>query len=261
MSRLAAGSRPVALVTGVSRRIGIGAAIAEALAEDGFDVALTCWTAYDARMEWGSRPGDLADIESRLGSHGAATVTLEADLVDVATPAAVFDAVEAGLGPVDVLVLNHAESVDSDLLTTTVESFDRHYAVNVRASWLLIREYAERCARTGPAASSRRRIIALTSDHTAGNVPYGATKGALERIVVAAARELGHLRITANAVNPGATDTGWMSDQLLRDTAAEVPLGRVGTPADAAALVSFLCSERGAWVNGQVLHSDGGRHS
>lgn len=100
--------------------------------------------------------------------------------------------------------------------------------------------------------------MALTSDHTAGNLPYGASKGALDRIVLAAARELGGLGITANVVNPGPTDTGWMSASLRAEIEQRSPLGRLGTPQDAAALVAFLCTERGEWINGQLLHSDGG---
>ena len=140
------------------------------------------------------------------------------------------------------------------ILDTTVESFERHFAVNARANWLLIREFATRfCSEPGSG-----RIIALTSDHVAGNLPYGASKGALDRIVVAAARELGHLGITANVINPGATDTGWMSGEKMREIAARVPLGRVSTPRDCARLVTFLCSAQGGWITGQLLHSNGG---
>jgi 3-oxoacyl-[acyl-carrier protein] reductase len=93
-----------------------------------------------------------------------------------------------------------------------------------------------------------------------GNLPYGATKGALDRLVVAAARELAALGVTANVVNPGPVDTGWMSDELKAEVVAATPLGRGGTPRDTAALVSFLCSADGGWVNGQLLCSDGGLH-
>jgi 3-oxoacyl-[acyl-carrier protein] reductase len=151
----------------------------------------------------------------------------------------------------------HCESLDSGLLDTSVESFDRHYAVNVRASWLLVKEYAERF----PAAQvGRGRIVALTSDHVVGNLPYGATKGALDRMVIGAARELAHLRVSANVVNPGPVDTGWMSEALRASVAEATPLGRGGTPEDTAALVSFLLSAEGGWVNGQLLASDGGLH-
>jgi 3-oxoacyl-[acyl-carrier protein] reductase len=148
----------------------------------------------------------------------------------------------------------HCESVDSSILDTTVESFDRHFAVNARATWLLIREYGRRF--TGVPGSGR--IIALTSDHTVHNLPYGASKGALDRITLAAAHELAHLGISSNVINPGPVDTGWMTDEIRASGIKQTPLGRLGTPQDTANLVDFLCSEQGQWINGQLLLSNGG---
>ncbi|HWM22868.1 MAG TPA: SDR family oxidoreductase [Ilumatobacteraceae bacterium] len=247
--------RRVVLVTGVSRLSGIGAAVAERLAADGWDVAITYYTGYDERMPWGSTPSDVDTIVERCRAHAARTGAIEADLTDAGTPAGVFDEVERDLGAVEALVMCHCESVDSDIRTTTVESFDRHYAVNVRATWLLIREFAERYR---PDVARRGRIIAFTSDHTVDNVPYGATKGALDRLVLAAAAELRDLAVTANVVNPGPNDTGWMTDDLKEWLVARTPLGRLGRPTDAADLISFLCSPEGGWINGQLLTSDGG---
>jgi 3-oxoacyl-[acyl-carrier protein] reductase len=257
MSQTASEPRPVVLVTGVGRTVGIGAAIALRLAEDGWDVATTQWTAYDDRMPWGRRDEDPVAVAAALTERGARTMAVQADLSDVRSPAEIFDAVTAELGPVTALVMCHCESVDSSILDTTVESFDRHYAVNVRASWLLVKEYAGRFPRS---QTGKGRIVALTSDHTVHNLPYGATKGALDRLVVAAARELQDLRLTANVVNPGPVDTGWMSDELRAQILSETPLGRGGRPQDTASLVSFLLSEDGGWLNGQVLCSDGGLH-
>jgi 3-oxoacyl-[acyl-carrier protein] reductase len=242
-------ARPVALVTGVGRREGIAAAIAQRLADDGWDIATTYWAPYDERMPWGRDPDDPPIVRS-----DGRTISIEADLEDVTTATRVFDEIETRLGPVTGLVLSHAESVDSDILTTSVESFDRHFAVNTRASWLLIAEHARRY-RAAPGAG---RIVALTSDHTVGNLPYGASKGALDRIVLAAAREFAHLRITANVINPGPIDTGWMTPQQVEHVIARNPRGRAGQPTDTAALVAFLCSPDGEWINGQLLHSDGG---
>jgi 3-oxoacyl-[acyl-carrier protein] reductase len=250
-------SRPVALVTGVGRLVGIGAALATRLAQDGWDVATTHWTPYDDRMPWGRQDGDVERIGTAIRAHGARHVAVPADLSDVAAPAAVFDAVEEALGPVVALVMAHCEGVDSGLRDTSLDSFDRHFAVNARASWLLIRELAARM----PAPDERGRIVALTSDAVVGNLPYGASKGALDRIVLAAARELADLRVTANVVNPGPVDTGWMDDALRDRIAAATPRGRGGRPTDTAALVSFLCSEEGGWVNGQLLNADGGLHA
>jgi 3-oxoacyl-[acyl-carrier protein] reductase len=252
-------TRPVVLVTGVGRAVGIGAAIAVRLAEEGWDVATSHWTPYDERMPWGPRADDPEQVLELVRAAGARAVAVPADLTSVAAPRALFDAVEAELGAVTGLVLSHAESVDSGLLDTEVESFDRHFTVNVRASWLLVKELAQRFP-ADAVEGGRGRVVALTSDHVVGNLPYGASKGALDRVVVAAARELEHLRVTANVVNPGPVDTGWMSDELREQVARSTPRGRGGTPQDAAALVSFLMSEQGGWVNGQLLHSDGGLH-
>lgn len=146
----------------------------------------------------------------------------------------------------------HCESVDSGILTTSQKSFDCHFAVNARASWLLIKEFADQIPADGG------RILALTSDHTVNNMPYGASKGALDRIVIAAARELAHLNITANVINPGPIDTGWMDDQTRAHLAARQPGGRLGVPQDIASLVSFLVSPAGHWINGQLIKADGG---
>ncbi len=245
-------SRPVALVTGVSRPQGIAVAVAERLAADGFDVACCGWTRYDQRVHGGA--GDVAAVLDERLSPDARHLFVDVDLEDAASIPALFDDVKSRLGPVSVLVMAHCESVDSGLLDTTVESFDRHFAVNARASWLLIREFGFRV----PATAGRGRVIALTSDHVVGNLPYGASKAALDAITLAAAREFAGRGVTANVINPGPTDTGWMSPELLERVAAATPLGRVGRPSDVAHLVSFLCSAEGGWINGQLLHSDGG---
>ncbi|WP_330269119.1 SDR family oxidoreductase [Streptomyces griseorubiginosus] len=253
-TRTEAPARPLALITGVGRTVGIGAGIARQLAASGWDIAFTYWTPYDARMSWGVEPGATATIERLLAERGAATAAIEADLADPGTPARVFGEAERRIGPVTALVMSHCESVDSGLLDTTVESFDRHFAVNTRATWLLIREFGRRFTAT-PGTS---RIISLTSDHTVGNLPYGASKGAMDRITLAAAHELAHLGVTANAVNPGPVDTGWMSEEIRAHCLEATPLGRLGTPQDTAHLVDFLCSREGQWVNGQLLKSNGG---
>jgi 3-oxoacyl-[acyl-carrier protein] reductase len=136
--------------------------------------------------------------------------------------------------------------------TTRFRRCDRR--LNARATWLLIREYGRRLRGN----HGTGRIISLTSDHTVGNLPYGASKGALERITLAAARELAHLGVTANVINPGPVDTGWMSDDIRAAGTSQTPLGRLGVPQDTGHLVDFLCSPQGGWINGQLLMSNGG---
>jgi 3-oxoacyl-[acyl-carrier protein] reductase len=253
--QIPAAGRPAALVTGVGRTAGIGAGLARQLAASGWDIAFSCWSPYDDRMTWGgAEAGATQAIAAALAERGAASVAIEADLADPAVPAQVFDRAERELGPVTALVMCHCESVASGLLDTTVGSFDRHFAVNARATWLLIREFGLRFR----GAAGTGRIIALTSDHTVGNLPYGASKGALDRITLAAAQELAHLGISANVINPGPIDTGWMTDEIRAAGRAQTPLGRLGTPRDTAHLVDFLCSPQGQWINGQLLMSNGG---
>lgn len=246
--------RPLALVTGAGRMIGIAATIVTKLADTGWNVAFGHWPAYDERMPWGQDSAAAEQLTTAITDRGGKALPIVADLTDPTAPAAMFDQATSRLGPVTALVMCHAESVDSTIRDTTVESFDRHFAVNARASWLLIREHANRF--TGTFGTGR--IIALTSDHTAGNLPYGASKGALDRIVQASARELSDLGITANVINPGAVDTGWMNPELRDLITTRTPLGRLGTPTDCANLVAFLCSPDGGWINGQLLYSNGG---
>jgi 3-oxoacyl-[acyl-carrier protein] reductase len=249
-----AATRPIALVTGAGRRLGIATATARRLAEAGWDVAFTHFEPYDARMAWGPDTGATQELADQLTRAGARVHPIEADFEDPSAPRQVFAQVIHRLGPVSALVLGHCESVDSGLMDTSIESFDRHFAVNTRASWLLIREFASQFSGT-PGSG---RIVALTSDATVGNVPYGASKGALDRIVIAAAKELAGLGVTANCVNPGPTDNGWMTEQQKVGLTNATPLGRLGQPRDAANLIAFLCSPDGGWINGQLLHSDGG---
>ena len=134
-------TRPVALVTGVSRKIGIGAAISLALAKTGWDVATTYWRPYDAAMPWGIDESEAVAINDRIRDSNVRTVSIEADLSDIASPKRVFDHVESSLGPVSALVMAHCHAVESNIENTTVESFDLHFAVNARATWLLTREF------------------------------------------------------------------------------------------------------------------------
>lgn len=215
---------PLALVTGAARANSIAAGIVPRLAADGWDV-------ITSDLDTGDYPCDLSDASA---------------------PTALVERIAHERGPLSALVLSHAHDVESGILDTTAASFDTHIAVNARATLLLIAAFARQVDATGGA------IVAFTSDHTSGNLPYGASKGALDRIVISAARELGPHLISANVVNPGPIDTGWMDDETRTTLTSYHPLGRAGTPKDIAGITAFLLSAEGRWINGQLLHADGG---
>lgn len=215
---------PLALVTGAARANSIAAGIVPRLEADGWEVVTS----------------DLA------------TGDYPCDLSSPTAPTELIARISSERGPVHALVLSHAHDVETGILDTTAESFDHHVAVNARASLLLIAAFARQVDAGGGA------IVAFTSDHTTGNLPYGASKGALDRIVISAARELGPRNISANVVNPGPIDTGWMDAETRDALTGYHPLGRMGTPRDIAGVTAFLLSEPGRWISGQLLQTDGG---
>jgi 3-oxoacyl-[acyl-carrier protein] reductase len=250
-------ARPVVLVTGVSRRRGIAAAVARRLASSGWDLALTGWPAYDQALSWGRDTGAAGELLDQAAAAGARAVYVPADLSQAGVIAGVFDQAEQALGPVIALVVvhNYESEPGGGLLEVTAAEFDRSMAVNPRATLFLMAEFARRFS--GP--HGRGRIVTFTSGlPLKGTIAYAASKGAIEWITISAAADLAGHGITANAVNPGPNDTGWMTDELLAWHASQSPLGRTGRPEDAAELVAFLCSEHSGWVTGQILTSDGG---
>ena len=243
---------PSVLITGTGRRRGIAAGIALGLAADGWDVALSHFQPYDDRLAMGGDPDDAEQLADELRGRGRRVVLVPGDLEDPTIPQRIVEAAAEQLGTLDALIMCHTESVASGVLDTTVESFDRHYAVNIRGTWLLLAAFARQLPTSGGT------VVALTSDHTVGNLPYGVTKGGLDRLVLAAAHELGESGLRANVINPGPIDTGWMTVEIRLAATSQQPTGRLGTPDDTANLVRFLLSEQGFWVNGQLLYSNGG---
>lgn len=246
----------IALVTGASRRQGIGAAIARELARAGADLFITYYHPYDATMPWGAEPGGPDTLLAELHAAGVRAAGVELDLSRPEAASRLFDAVEAELGPVTILVNNAAYSTTGGIEALTAGDLDRHYAVNVRGTALLCREFAIRL----PAPPGR--IVNLTSGQGLGpmadELAYAASKGAVEAFTVSLSAALAARGITVNAVDPGATATGWMTPELKQELAARAPLGRVGEPEDAARLIRFLVSPAGGWITGQILHSRGG---
>jgi 3-oxoacyl-[acyl-carrier protein] reductase len=248
--------RGTILITGVGRRRSIGAGLALGLAADGWDLVLSYWEPYDERLGYERGAHDTEDVAAECRRHGS---RVQVEPADLATAGAAADLVTAAAEAGDLrgLVMSHCEGTDSSVLDTTLESWERHFAVNARAVWLLIKAFAEHLP-AEPTTQARGRIVALTSDHAVHNLPYGASKGALDRVVVAAAAELADRGIRANVINPGPIDTGWMTPEIRAAALAQTPAGRLGTPADTADLVRFLMSDAGGWITGQVLHSSGG---
>lgn len=248
---------PIAVVTGVGRRAGIGAAICRALARNGVDVMLAYWRPYDASMDWGSDQEMPRLLIDELLSFGVRCAATEIDLSEPDAPSRLLDATELELGRPTILVNNATVSLQTDVLSLTSQHLDAHYAVNVRATTMLCVEMARRHAAGHPG-----RIVNLTSGQSLGPMPnelaYAATKGAIEALTVSLAPPLAERGITINAVNPGPTETGWISDALRTDLLNNAPMGRLGTPEDCARLVAFLVSDEAGWITGQVIHSEGG---
>lgn len=240
----------VALVTGVSRQIGIGASVATRLNELGATVFATGWPPHDAEMPWGEQ-----DV-------GGPFPISRHDLEDPDTPAALVDEVCEANGRIDIVAAVHARSSHQSLEELTVEELDRTWNANVRSILLLAKQFAARHVPPRPEQSPTGRMLWFTSgQHLAPmdtELPYAASKGALHQLTASLGRSLARSRIVANCINPGPVDTGWADGPFHKQIADMFPDGRWGTPEDVANLVAFLVSDEGAWIRGQVLDSEGG---
>lgn len=247
----------IAIVTGASRKIGIGAAIARALAEIGVDLFITYYRPYDATMPWGSAAQEAEALIDELRTMGVRAAGMELDLAQPDAAPLLFDSVEKLLGPADILVNNATNSERDGVENLTADLIDRHYAVNVRGMMLLCAEFVRRFHK-----AEGGRIINMSSGQGVGPMPgelaYVATKGAVEAFTLSLSAEVMGRGITVNAVDPGVTDTGWMTPDLQAQFSAQSPSGRVGLPEDAARLVRFLASAEAKWITGQTIHSRGG---
>jgi 3-oxoacyl-[acyl-carrier protein] reductase len=165
--------------------------------------------------------------------------------------------VERQLGTPHILVNNAAAGRLGGIDALTAEMLDEHYAVNVRAMALLCAEFVRRFK-----GEQGGRIINLTSGQGLGPMPdelaYVASKGAIEAFTVSLSPAAMRRGITVNAIDPGATDTGWMTETQKTDWVAHAAGGRLGLPADAARLAAFLATDDAAWITGQIIHSRGG---
>jgi 3-oxoacyl-[acyl-carrier protein] reductase len=237
----------VAIVTGGSR--GIGAAIAERLAGDGFTVVIN----------YAGGTAEAEALAAKIEQAGGRAVTAQADVSDPAAVSRMFDMAEAAFGGVDVLVNNAGVMRLTPLADSDDALFDSHIAINLKGTFNTLREAARRLLNGG-------RIINLSSSQAGLLYPgygiYAATKAAVEAMTHVLSKELRGRNITVNAVAPGPTATKLFlqgkSKEAIEQLAKLAPLERIGEPADIAATVSFLAGPDGSWINGQVLRPNGG---
>jgi 3-oxoacyl-[acyl-carrier protein] reductase len=254
-------TRRSALITGVSRHAGIGAAIARALAREGANVFITYYRPYDLAVGLPADPDEPQKILDDLRAWNVRAEGLELDLSNPKAPQELFDCAEASCGQICILVNNATCSLRDGIEKLSPEHIDKHYAINIRAMALLCAEFVRRFQAIRDQGVSGR-IVNLSSGQglaaMPGELAYAATKGAVDAFTRSLSAAVARLGITVNAVDPGATDTGWIPAELKAKWTAESPMGRIGTPEDAARIVCFLASPEAEWITGQVIHSRGG---
>ncbi|WP_174634422.1 SDR family oxidoreductase [Yersinia thracica] len=240
-------TQQVAIITGASR--GIGAAIAERLAHEGYTVFINY-----------SRADEEAEaLVHKIQHAGGNALSAKGDISDSAAVAQLFAKAEAAFGGVDVLVNNAGIMSLSAIADSDDEHFDRQIAINLKGSFNGMREAAKRLREGGRIVNFSTSVVGLKLEKYA---VYAATKAAVETMTAILAKELRGRNITVNAVAPGPTATDLFlngkSAELIEKMAKMAPLERLGTPEDIAAAVAFLVGKDGGWINGQVLRANGG---
>ena len=237
----------VAIITGASR--GIGAAVAERLAADGFTVVIN----YSAN----AKPAETLACE--IERKGGRALAIKADVADPGAVRGMFDAAEATFGGVDVLVNNAGIMKLAKIADSDDALFDQQIAVNLKGSFNAMREAGRRLRDGGRIVNFSTSVVG-TRLETYG--VYAATKSAIETMTAILSKEMRGRHITVNAVAPGPTSTDLFLDgkspELIERLAKMNPLERLATPQDIAAVVAFLVGPDGSWINGQVLRANGG---
>jgi 3-oxoacyl-[acyl-carrier protein] reductase len=214
-------------------------------------VVVSTHPAYDEAQDW----GPTAVMEA-LGAPREDLVLVEADLEQPDAPRAVIDRAAERVGRVDAVVAAHSRSSDHRLEELTAEELDRTWAINARASVLLVQAFAAQ-HKGGPG-----RVVLFTSGQHIGpmasEIPYAISKGAIHQMTRTLADAVADRGITVNAINPGPVDTGWPSPELKQRLAGLFPAGRWGEPTDIAPVVAWLLSPESAWMTGEVLNVEGG---
>lgn len=237
----------VAVITGASR--GIGAAIAERLARDGFAVI----------VNYAGRTAEAEATVRRIESAGGKAVAVQADVGSIDGARRLFDAAQAHFGGVDVVVNNAGIMRLSPIGETSEADFDAQIATNLKGTFNMLREAAARLRDGG-------RIINLSTSVIGLNLPgyaaYAAGKAGVEALTRIMAQEMRGRGISVNAVAPGPTATDLFLDgkspELVDQLARRAPLERLATPDDIAGTVAFLAGADGGWINGQVIRANGG---
>ncbi|MBS4172689.1 SDR family oxidoreductase [Bacillus sp. FJAT-49736] len=241
----------IALITGASSPKDIGSAICRRLASQGMDIFFTYWKA--------EKVGWKESLIKEMEEFGVRCDGLEVDLSNANAADCILDSATSSLGFPSILVNNAAHSASDGFRNLDANTLDNHYAVNMRSTFLLCVEFARRYEKLHKDSG---RIINLTSGQDIGGMPgelaYVATKGAISAFTKTLAVEVAPLGITVNAINPGPTDSTWMTDEIREHLLPKFLMGRIGLPEDAARLVGFLASDDSTWITGQVIHSEGG---
>ena len=216
------------------------------------------WEPHDAEMPWGADPGGPDAVATELDPGDGRFACAPVDLEAPDGPVQLVDAVVARFGALDIVVANHARSSRHDLGAVTSSELDRCWAVNARATLLLVQALA---AVSGRDRRGGRAVLFTSGQHLApmaSELAYSVTKGAIHQMTLSLADAVADLGITVNCVNPGPVDTGWATGAFHAEIADMFPAGRWGTPDDVANLVGWLVSDDAAWMTGQILNSEGG---
>ncbi|NEY31002.1 SDR family oxidoreductase [Streptomyces sp. PRKS01-65] len=255
-----------ALVTGASRRGGIGHAVARRLAAYGASVYLHHHVPHDAAKPWGADRIEevVASVREAAGDTGATIAHGPGDLADPAAPAELVARAAGELGGrLDILIANHALSgFDGPLDAVDAAMLDAHWAVDTRSVLLLVQAHARLRAPLPPRTPGGRVVMMTSGQDIAGGMPgelaYALQKGALASVTRSLATALAEQAITVNTVNPGPVDTDYMTGEDYEAVAARFPAGRWGMPDDPARLIAWLATDEAEWITGQVIDSEGG---
>jgi len=237
----------VAIVTGASR--GIGSAVAERLAHDGFAVVVNYSGSAQA----------AASVVSKIEQAGVRALAVKADVADPQAVREMFATTVAKLGGVDVLVNNAGVMLLGNLADVDDATFDRQVAINLKGTFNTLRAAAKQLRSGGRIINFSSSVVGLLQPTYS---VYAATKAAVEALTKVFTKELRGRNITVNTVAPGHTATDLFLNgkpQAVIDHLAKLaPLERLGEPNDIARAVAFLAGPDGAWVNGQTLRVNGG---